>query len=78
MNDFADTYLDPFAHSRYPKKGVCHSSCFKNGWHRLGMIPVYSVVDGGLPGDILQEICLECEKPFQKKAFLPINQPRSL
>lgn len=75
---FANTYLDQFSEHRYPKRGKCKNSCFANGWHRVGMVPVKSVLDGGLPGDSAVEICLECETVFSRRAFYPKNQPREL
>lgn len=78
MNDLASTYLDQFAVHRYPKRGKCAKSCFANGWHRVGLVPVESVLDGGLPGDSAQEICMECERVFQKRVFYPIKQPRMI
>lgn len=76
MNDLATTYFDQFAIHRYPKKGKCEKSCFADGSHRVGLVPVLSVLDGGLPGDSAREICLECERVFSKSVFYPINQPR--
>lgn len=76
--ELANTYLDGFAIHRYHKKGKCPKSCFADGGHRVGMVPVLSVLDGGLPGDSAQEICLECEKVFKRRVFYPRNQPRNL
>ena len=42
------------------------------------MVPVLSVLDGGLPGDSAVEICMECEKVFSRRAFYPKAQPRQL
>jgi hypothetical protein len=78
MNDLASTYLDQFANVRYPKRGKCANSCFADGSHRVGLVPVLSVLDGGLPGDSCVEICLECERVFKKRVFYPIRQPRMI
>lgn len=37
-----------------------------------------SVLDGGLPGDIMREVCLECERWFKQKGFIVIKQPSTL
>lgn len=75
---FTPRYLDNFAVTRYHKKGKCSQTVFMDGGHRVGLIPVYSVLDGGLPGDVAQEICLECEKVFKKRVFYPLSQPAIL
>ncbi len=76
--NLADTYLDEFAEKRYWKQGKCIKSCSADGGHRVGLIPVLSILDGGLPGDVAQEICLECEKVFKRKVFYTRNQPSRL
>lgn len=78
MSFFTERYMDAFAVVRYHKKGKCSKSVFADGGHRVGLVPVYSVMDGGLPGDIAKEICLECEKVFKKRVFYPIAQPATL
>lgn len=80
MNDLYpefDTPLDQFAVSKFPKRGKCPKSPFKNGWHRCGLIPKYSVLDGGAPGDSAQVTCLHCERGFNWY-FVAKDQPRSL
>jgi hypothetical protein len=69
---------ESFAFAKYPKKGKCRKSCFAIGWHRVGLIPVLSLLDGGLAGDILSEICFECGKDFGHKGFLPKRQPNMI
>lgn len=73
-----DTRLDPFAWHKFPKPGRCPDSPFKNGWHRCGLIPTYSVLDGGAPGDRAKVICLHCEKEFSESYFVAKDQPRDL
>ena len=71
--------IESFAHSKTARKGKCAKSCFANGYHRIGVVPMYSVLDGGCPGDSSIEICLECGKEFKKSRwFIPISQPRTL
>lgn len=66
--------LEQFAVKKYAKTGKCGDRPF----HRIGLIPVRSLLDGGLPGDVCDEYCLQCGKHFQGSAFLPIKQPSSL
>lgn len=76
---FEETYLDQFAQTRYHKRGKCEKTVFADGGHRVGLIPVLSVLDGGVPGDSAQEICLECERAFKRRVFyVNANQPRKL
>ncbi len=63
---------------KYPKRGRCPRSCFADGSHRVGLIPVMSVLDGGAPGDVLQEFCLECGAAFERRGFVLREQPRTL
>ncbi|OGP65898.1 MAG: hypothetical protein A3K22_05760 [Deltaproteobacteria bacterium RBG_16_42_7] len=51
---------EKLATSKFPIKGKCPSSAFMNGWHRCGIVPVYSVLDGGIPGDSARVVCLHC------------------
>ena len=70
---------EPFAINKKPRKGRCKHSVFTNGWHRVGTVPVMSILDGGLPGYSAREICLECGKMFDEpRWFIPREQPRSL
>ncbi len=75
---------ETLAHSKYPIAGKCPNSCFKNGWHRCGIIPVYSVLDGGLPGNSARVICLECGQIMKdnegrdQRYFIPRNQPAKI
>jgi hypothetical protein len=73
-----ETYLDQFAETRYHKQGKCPSTAFVDGGHRVGLVPVLSVLDGGLPGDIAQEICMDCQRVFKKSAFYPKGQPKRI
>lgn len=71
--------LEDFAVYKYPRDGKCPKSCFADGAHRVGTIPVMSLLDGGASGDSMREICLECEKVFdQPRWFLLKNQPNRL
>lgn len=76
MSDLPTTYLDQFAQTRYYRRGKCKKSAFVDGGHRVGLVPVLSVLDGGLPGDSAKEICMDCERVFKRSVFYPINQPR--
>jgi hypothetical protein len=67
--------FEDYAINKYPKKGKCPNSTFKAGWHRAGMVPVESLLDGGMAGDICKEICLECEKVFANQCFVMKRQP---
>ena len=69
--------LEEFSIHKSPKNGKCKKSPFKNGNHRVGTIPLESVLDGGLPGDSAQKICLHCGKGFDT-CFIPKNQPSTL
>lgn len=53
------------------KSGKCKNSCFADGSHRVGMMPMYRPNDGGLPGVSCQLVCIECRKKFNDRAFLP-------
>lgn len=71
--------------NKYPVKGKCANSCFKNGWHRCGTVPVLSVLDGGSPGDSARVICLECgermkdDEGDEMRYFIPRpGQPREI
>jgi hypothetical protein len=66
---------EEFAVSKFHKSGKCANSVFTDGGHRVGMIPVRSVLDGGAPGDVCQEYCLECGKSFSGKCFVLRDQP---
>jgi len=70
--------MSELAHSKYPKDGKCKDSCFANGTHRVGNIPVESLLDGGAAGDICYEVCLECGKLFNNSSFVLKNQPRTI
>lgn len=71
--------LEEIALHKSPKKGKCENSCFANGNHRVGLIPLVSVLDNGAAGDVAIDICLECGKPFPKKSWFVLkNQPRTI
>lgn len=57
--------------------GGCPDSCYSNGRHKVGIVPLYSLLDGGLPGDICQQVCLQCGRVFGQ-CFFPIGQPNRL
>ena len=67
--------IENFAVSKYPKNGKCKKSCFKIGYHRIGVIPMMSIIDGGSPGCSCKEVCLECGSVFKQGMFFPIKQP---
>jgi hypothetical protein len=67
--------FEDFAISKYPKRGRCPQSCFADGAHRVGKIPVLSLLDGAASGDVLGEICLECGMVFGHNGFVPKRQP---
>jgi hypothetical protein len=69
---------EDFTVIKYTKRGKCTNSAFKNGWHRVGLVPEYSLLDGGAAGDIARETCLECGKRFSKTVFYLRDQPRQL
>ena len=62
------------------KAGKCPNSCFATGGHRVGDVPYYSLVDGGLPGCVLKTVCLECGREWRKpgQGFLPMRQPNTI
>ena len=71
--------IEEFARSKYPRSGKCSNSCFVNGWHRVGIVEVKCLLDGGLSGNSAMEICLECGKIFkQPRWFVPKEQPNRL
>lgn len=74
------TERDRWAHYRYPGKSGCKNSSMAGGNHRIGMVSLVSVLDGGAPGDILVEECMDCGKRFEgHERFLVIpTQPREL
>ena len=73
-----DYDVEPYAEAKYPQKGTCPKSCFKSGWHRVGIIPVASVVDNGVPGVVCVEVCLECGQVLTGSGFIIRQQPISL
>lgn len=79
MTDDERELVEKHAINKKPRKGKCLNSCFANGWHRVGTIPVMSLLDGGLPGDVAKEICLECGKIFENTSwFIPKIQPNRI
>lgn len=69
--------VEEFAIHKFPRKGKCEKSCFANGIHRVGIVPLYSVLDGGAAGDSAREVCLECGKVFKEpRWFILKDQPR--
>lgn len=71
--------LEQYAHRKFPRKGKCEKSCFKNGSHRVGIVPTSSLLDGGVSGDSAKEICLECGKVFEGPGwFIAKRQPNKL
>lgn len=77
-NKHTDIDYEPYALSKFPKKGKCKYSPFANGYHRAGTIPIESVLDGGAPGDIARDICLHCGRRFKQTWFVLKKQPREI
>jgi len=51
------------------------------GWHRVGLVPVASMLDGGAAGDVCQEICIDCGKRFfgvKSTGYILKDQPRKI
>lgn len=70
---------DKMTINKYPYgRSDCKNSCFANGRHRAGTVPIMSLLDGGLAGDSCAVVCLECGRIFNQKWFLPKNQPNSI
>ena len=71
--------IEDYAVVRFPKKGKCKASPFVKGAHRVGLIPVLSLLDGGAPGDLCEGICLHCGRDFRgERKFVLKDQPRNL
>jgi hypothetical protein len=73
--------IEPEAHHKHPRKGKCKSSCFTNGYHRVGLVELESVLDGASPGNVGNHACLECGKifsGFNDRFFVPRNQPNAI
>lgn len=69
-------WVETFGHAFFRKRGKCPNSPFYDGWHRIGVIPMMSVLDGGLAGDSAYEMCLHCGKVFKGMGrFYPKKQP---
>lgn len=70
---------DELAVSRYAKEGSCSAPAFRfGGFHRVGIVPVMSLLDGGAAGDSCREICLECGRVFKERWFVLKNQPAKI
>jgi hypothetical protein len=78
--------FEKYAISKYPVKGPCPNPCMAGGYHRVGRIPVLSLMDGASPGDVCREYCLECGQEiwhtdretgekYQVGGFVLRNQP---
>lgn len=75
------TTLEELAINKHPKRTrkPCDKSCFFDGvTHRAGFVPVLSLLDGGVAGDVVQEICLECGKVFKERRFIIKAQPNRI
>ena len=70
--------MEDYAIFKKPARGKCPNSPFSNGWHRVGSIPVLSLLDGGLAGDVLQDICLHCGKVLKRSGFVIRKQRNKL
>ena len=70
--------MEDYAIFKKPKKGKCSQSPLLIGWHRVGSIPTLSLLDGGLAGDVLTEICLHCGKFFKRSGFVVRKQPNQI
>jgi len=68
--------MEAFAVIKRPGYGKCKNSSFADGQHRAGLIPVWSALDGGLPGCSSKWFCVDCEKPLKREGyFVPMKQP---
>ena len=78
--------LEKFAIFKKPGPSGCKQSSFLGGFHRVGLVPIRSVLDGGLPGCIAAWFCLDCGKQLERKSctskwthyFVPIKQQNKL
>ena len=73
--------IEELATHKYPKRTrkPCPKSAFADGiTHRVGLVRIYSLVDGGVPGDVVREMCLECHQQFKRTAFVVIDQPNKI
>ena len=73
--------VEELAVSKYPREGKCKKSCFKDGSHRVGIVPILSLLDGALAGDLANVICLECGQifnQFEDRWFIPKDQPSEI
>lgn len=66
--------LEEFAFNLKPRRGRCGDRSF----HRVGFVPIKSLLDGGLPGDVCHSFCVDCSKKLSGTAFLPIRQPKEI
>jgi len=77
-DDLSKEEVEEIAVFKRHKYGKCKKSCFADGGHRVGMIPMYRPDDGGLAGVSCQLICIECRKKFNDRAFLPDKTQKEL
>lgn len=75
---------EAYAESKWPEAGKCSGSPFRDGRHRVGSVPIYSVLDGGMAGDVSRVVCLHCGEVMKDGErsplgyFHPRNQPRDI
>lgn len=73
--------LEKFAVHKQPLRGKCPESTMACGYHRIGLIPVMSVLDNGAAGCICRDICIDCGKRFDGPnhgGFILIDQPSKI
>lgn len=70
--------MEDYAVFKKPVRGKCPRSPFASGWHRAGSIPTLSLLDGGLAGDVLTDICLHCGRVIRRSGFIVRDQPNTL
>lgn len=64
--------------NKQPHKGKCKRSRYAAGDHCTVLFATHSVLDGGLPGDSAQKVCVDCGKRFKERWFIPKDQPNEL
>jgi hypothetical protein len=55
--------------NRFPIPGKCRA----NGWHRGGIVPMMSLLDGGAAGDSCREVCFECGYVFKNRRWFVLK-----
>lgn len=66
--------IEEISFNKTYKQGKCKNTVFAGDGHRTGFVPIIRPDDGGLPGVIAQQICLECGKKLKNTVFLADNK----